>query len=327
MQKKKLGNSDLLISQIGLGCMGLSGTYGQANDEESLKLLDRALELGLNFLDTANVYGLGHNEELLGRALKKNRDKFVVATKFGLIMEKNNPTVGVNGHPDYLKKCCDESLKRLGIDTIDLYYQHRIDKTIPIEETIGALAELVKEGKIRYLGLSEASANTIKKAHKVHPISAIQSEYSLWTRDPEEEIFEVCNELDITFVAFSPVGRGFLTGAIKNNSFPVGDFRNISPRFEGENFEKNLLLVQFVEKMAKEKNCTPAQLALAWVMAKNQNLVPIPGTRKIKYLEENIASTEIVLTTEDIASLDETFKKEKVSGARYKEDFMKALNG
>jgi aryl-alcohol dehydrogenase-like predicted oxidoreductase len=325
MKMKKLGNSDLLISEIGLGCMGMSGTYGEANDDESLKVIDRALELGVNFFDTANVYGRGHNEKLLGRAMKNRRDKFVIGTKFGFPMGPNES--GVNGRPDYVKKCCEDSLQRLGIDTIDLYYQHRVDRTVPIEETVGALSELIKEGKIRYYGLSEASTETLRKANAVHPVSALQSEYSLWARDAENEALSVCKELGITFVAFSPVGRGFLTGTVKNDNFASNDFRNNSPRFHGDHLEKNLELVRFVEILAEEKGCTPAQLALAWVLAKDENVEPIPGTKRIKYLEENIAATEINLNKAEVEKLSEKFKPENISGARYKEELMKTLNG
>jgi aryl-alcohol dehydrogenase-like predicted oxidoreductase len=328
MKKKKLGNSSLEISEIGLGCMGMSEFYGATNDVNSLATLDRALELGINFFDTADVYGMGHNEELLGKAVKGRREKFIIATKFGIVRDKNQPAKrGFSGRPEYVKACCDASLSRLGIDVIDLYYQHRVDKNVPIEETVGAMAELVKAGKVRYLGLSEASVETIKKAVKVHPISALQSEYSLWTREPERAILPLCRELGITFVAYSPIGRGFLTGALKNiEALDNNDFRLISPRFQGENFDKNLELVNLLEEFSRRKNCTPAQLALAWMLNKDDNIVPIPGTKRIKYLEENAGAAEITLTEAEIKELDERFSPESVSGTRYPEEGMKSVN-
>lgn len=325
MEHRNLGTGGLTVSAQGLGCMGMSEFYGSTDDKESLATIDRALELGINFLDTADVYGPYKNEELVGKAIKGRRDKFVIATKFGIVRDPNNPAArGVSGKPDYVRRCCDASLKRLGIETIDLYYQHRVDPSTPIEETVGAMAELVKQGKVRHLGLSEASAQTIGRAAKVHPIAALQSEYSLWTREPEDEILPTCRELGIGFVAYSPLGRGFLTGQIKKfEDLEASDYRRNSPRFQGANFQANLDLVDRLQTIAKEKNCKASQLALAWVLAQSKDIVPIPGTKRRTYLEENAGATNVHLTPEDLRRIAHVMPQGAASGPRYPEVMMK----
>jgi aryl-alcohol dehydrogenase-like predicted oxidoreductase len=328
MQFRLLGRSGLKVSALGLGCMGMSEFYGPGDDKESIATIHRALELGVNFLDTSDSYGPHKNEELVGEAIKGKRDQVVLATKFGIVRDPKDPTArGFNGKPDYVRKSCEGSLRRLGVETIDLYYQHRVDPNTPIEETVGAMAQLVKDGKVRYLGLSEASPQTLRRAAEVYPISALQTEYSLWSRDPESEILPTCRELGIGFVAYSPLGRGFLTGQVQRfEDFPADDFRRSDPRFQGNNFQKNLDLVRRVEEIAKEKRCKPSQLALAWVLAHGKDIVPIPGTKRRKYLEENVGALEVRLTEEDLQRIDDAFPTGAAAGARYAEQMMSAVN-
>lgn len=317
MKQRKLGGQGLVVSELGLGCMGMSEFYGPRDDNESIATLHRAVELGIDFFDTSDMYGPYHNEELVGRIFKPIRDRVIIATKFGIVRHPDGRRE-INGRPEYVRSACDASLKRLGIDRIDLYYQHRVDRSVPIEETVGAMADLIKSGKVRYLGLSEASAKTIRRAHATHPISAVQSEYSLWSRDLENEVLPTLRELGIGLVAYSPLGRGFLSGEFKSaDDFPASDFRRLNPRFQGENFKRNLEVVERVKRIAAEKSVTPSQLALAWVLARGLDIVPIPGTKRRKFLEENAAAVKIPLTESDLSRIEEVAPKGFAAGDRY----------
>jgi len=325
MQYRRLGKSSLVVSALGLGCMGMSQSYGTPDDAESVATLNHAIDRGITMLDTADMYGGGANEELLAPVLAKRRNEVILATKFGNMRQPDGRFLGVNGKPEYVQEACEASLKRLKISTIDLFYLHRVDTSTPIEDTIGAMARLVEQGKVRYLGISEAGAKTIRRAHATYPLTALQSEYSLWTRDPEGEILSTCRELGIGLVPYSPLGRGFLTGQVKSADFGPKDFRRISPRFQGENFQKNLELVQRIEKIAAEKGCTPAQLALAWVLAQGPDIVPIPGTKRRTYLDQNVGALDVTLTPADLKTLDGIAPRGSAIGARYPEEYMSRL--
>jgi aryl-alcohol dehydrogenase-like predicted oxidoreductase len=328
MEKRRLGSDGPEVSAIGLGCMGMSEFYGSGDEQESIATIQHALDEGVFFLDTADMYGPFKNEELVGRAICGRRDEVFLATKFGNVRGENGEFMGVRGDPDYVRQACDASLKRLGVETIDLYYQHRVDQNVPIEDTVGTMAELVQAGKVRYLGLSEAAPDTIRRAHRTHKITAVQTELSLWSRDAEEAVLPTVRELGIGYVAYSPLGRGFLTGQIRSaDDFPEDDFRRFHPRFTGDNFEKNIALVREVEEMATVKRCTTAQLALAWVLAQGEDVVPIPGTKRRKYLDENIAAADIQLSDEDLKRLDEILPPGAASGERYHARGMETVNG
>ncbi len=326
MIERSLGGSELRVSALGLGCMGMSEFYGPRDDAGSIRTIHRALELGINFLDTADIYGMGHNEELVGRAIR-GRGDVIIATKFGNVRGPKGGFLSVDGRPEYVRSACEASLRRLGIDTIDLYYQHRVDPNTPIEETVGAMGRLREEGKIRHLGLSEAHHTTLRRAHKVHPITALQTEYSLWTRDVENEVLPTCRELGVGFVAHSPIGRGFFAGRFRSDTdFAEGDYRKFHPRFQDDNRPKNLTLLGSVRGIAERRKCTPVQLALAWLLAKGEDIVPIPGTKRVTFLEEDIAALDIKLTPEEVEEIDEAVPPGAASGMRYPERGMKTVN-
>ena len=327
MKIRELGRSGLRVSEMGLGCMGMSEFYGPRDDQESTATIHRALELGINFLDTSDAYGPHLNEELVGRAIRGRRDTVIVATKFGIVRMPGDDRRSISGRPEYVRSACEGSLKRLGVDTIDLYYQHRVDPDTPIEETVGAMSQLVRQGKVRYLGLSEAHPDTLRRAHQVHPIAALQTEYSLWSREPEEDIFATCRELGVGFVAYSPLGRGFLTGKIKRfEDLAPDDWRRTSPRFQGSNFQKNLDLADRIAKIAASKGCTPSQLALAWALSQGEDIVPIPGTKRRKYLEEDVGALNVQLAAEDFQQLDAAAPRGAAVGNRYAEAMMAFIN-
>jgi len=327
MKLAKLGNQGLTVSALGLGCMGMSEFYGARDDQESIATIHRALALGVNFLDTADMYGCGENEKLVGRAIRDRRSMVVLATKFGNVRDSAGKFLGVNGRPEYVRSCCDASLQRLGVEHIELYYQHRVDPNVPIEETVGAMGELVRAGKVRYLGLSEAAPATLRRAAKVHPISALQTEYSLWTRDVETETLPTCRELGIGFVSYSPLGRGFLTGRIrKSEDLEENDWRRLGPRFQGENLQQNLSIVRRIEAVAQKLHCSAAQLALAWVLAQGEDVVPIPGTKRRRYLEENVIALNLVLSRDALAELNDAVPPGLTAGARYPEGSMTTVN-
>lgn len=324
---RTLGRSGLSVSALGLGCMGMSEFYGAGDDQESTATIQRALDLGITFLDTADMYGVGRNEELVGRAIRGRRKQVVLATKFGNVRGEDGSHLGVNGRPEYVAQACDASLRRLGVETIDLYYQHRVDRNTPIEDTVGAMARLVQQGKVRYLGLSEAAPETLRRAYAVHPIAALQTEYSLWSRDPEDEILATCRALGVGFVAYSPLGRGFLTGRVQRvDDLAPDDFRRRSPRFQGANFQRNLDLVKRVQMVAQEKGCTPAQLALAWLLSQGDDIVPIPGTKRRRYLEENVGALALTLTPADLSRIDEVAPRGVTAGDRYPAESMATVN-
>jgi aryl-alcohol dehydrogenase-like predicted oxidoreductase len=326
MQQRQLGQG-LTVSALGLGCMGMSEAYGTRDEPEAIATIHQALDLGVNFLDTADAYGFGHNEELVGQAILNRRDRVTIATKFGIVRDKDGSFVAINGKPEYVRSACEASLRRLGVEAIDLYYQHRVDPNTPIEETVGAMAQLVQEGKVRFLGLSEAAPQTIRRAHAIHPITALQNEYSLWSREVENEILPTCRELGISLVAFSPLGRGILTSQVKHlDDLPDDDLRRRLPRFQGDNFQRNLELVQRLEAIAIEKACQPAQLALAWVLAQGKDILPIPGTKRRKYLKENIAALEVELTASDLEQINEVAPPGVAAGMRYPEALMRMVN-
>ena len=327
MDQRKLGRNGLEVSALGLGCMGMSEFYGASDETESIATIHRAIALGVNFLDTSDMYGLGKNEELVGRAIRGRRDKVILATKFGNVRGAKGEFLGVNGRPEYVKQACEASLKRLGLEHIDVYYQHRVDRNTPIEETVGAMADLVREGKVRFLGLSEAAPATIRRASQVHPIVALQTEYSLWSRNPESEILETCRQLGIGFVAYSPLGRGFLAGRFRTwDEIPRDDGRLYHPRFQRENFQRNLRLAEAVGQVAGEIGCTPAQVALAWVLAQGKDIVPIPGTKHTRYLEDNLGALDVHLTEEHLRRLDDAFPIDASAGERYHEQAMRSID-